>query len=176
MSSRRVNVPILVGGLALAVALVALLASGFGRDPHALPSMLESHPAPPFALVDLDGKPWDLASLRGRPVVLNFWSTWCQPCKLEHPLLQEAARATPEVVWLGVLYGDEPEKARRFLASGGSTYPTLVDPEGRVAIDYGVTGVPETFFVDADGVILRKVTGPLSGPALAELLGRMGVR
>jgi cytochrome c biogenesis protein CcmG, thiol:disulfide interchange protein DsbE len=158
---RRVNWAILGPGIALVAILVAILASGFGNDPHAVPSMLEGRGAPQFTTQTLDDAKVDLASLRGSPVVLNFWSTWCQPCRLEHPYLQAAARAFPDVKFFGVLYSDDPAKARRYLQQNDSAYPILLDPGGRMAIDYGVTGVPETFFIDKEGRIRHKFNGPL---------------
>jgi cytochrome c biogenesis protein CcmG/thiol:disulfide interchange protein DsbE len=167
----QVNWKMLGVGLALVAGLVALFASGFGKDPRAIPSMLEGRPATLFAVEDLDGAPVSLEALRGTPVILNFWSTWCQPCKIEHPFLQDAARAFPDVKFYGVLYGDEPQKARRFLQQQGSAYPILVDPGGRMAIDYGVTGVPETFFIDRNGVIAAKFSGPVPPDELQRLIG-----
>jgi cytochrome c biogenesis protein CcmG/thiol:disulfide interchange protein DsbE len=169
----RVNWPALVGGSLVVALLIALFASGFGKDPHRIPSVLVGRAAPPFALTTLDGAPVSTEQLRGRPVIVNFWSTWCQPCKLEHPYLQDAARAFPDVVFLGVLYGDEPEKARRYLRQVGSAYPTVADPGGRMAIDYGVTGVPETFFITADGTILEKVNGAVPPDLLQSLVARL---
>jgi cytochrome c biogenesis protein CcmG/thiol:disulfide interchange protein DsbE len=166
----RVNGVVLALGLVIVVPLVALLGSGFGNDPRAVPSVLVGKPAPGFTLRDLNGTPVSLEALRGRPVVLNFWSTWCQPCRLEHPLLQDAARAWPDVAFLGVVYNDEAEKCRRYLDKAGSAYPALIDPDGRVAIDYGVAGVPETFIVAPDGTIAHKHVGPLHGAQLRAYL------
>lgn len=165
--------PILVAGVAVVVGLVVLLNSGFGKDPHAVPSMLEGRPAVAFDLEDLDGRPVSLAGLRGTPLILNFWSTWCQPCKIEHPYFQDAARAFPGVRFFGMLYGDEPEKARRFLQQSHAAYPTLFDPKDRVAIDYGVTGVPETFFIDRQGIIVKKVSGVVPPDLLQEMIERL---
>ncbi len=175
MTARRgVNMGVLVGGLAVVLPLVWLLRSGFGNDPHAVPSVLEHKPAPEFKLVDLQGKTWQLDELRGKPVVLNFWSTWCLPCKQEFPLFQQAALAYPDVQFLGVLYNDDPAKAVSYLQRQGSTFDHLLDPDGRVAIDYGVAGVPETYFIDPKGVIVHKQIGPLSGPAMQSLLALAG--
>ena len=157
-------------GFLLIVPILAILASGFGNDPRAVPSVLESKPAPTFSLVDLDGQTISLDGLRGQPLVLNFWSTWCLPCKQEHPMLQQAQRDNPDVRFLGVLYSDKPEKARAYLKKVGAAYPTLVDDGNRVSIDYGVAGVPETFFVSRSGEVVAKWTGPLSWPALQEKL------
>lgn len=169
----RVNWPVLAVGLALVGLLVAILASGFGKDPREIKSVMVSRPAPDFALETLDGEPVSLASLRGTPIVLNFWSTWCGPCKIEHPLLQEAARAYPEVKFLGLLYSDDADKARRFLQQQGFAYPTLADPTNRAAIAYGVTGVPETYFIDRQGTILFKVAAPVTADMLAEWIPKI---
>lgn len=171
MRRGAVNWKILLGGLILIAPLLWVLYSGFGKDPHALPSTMEGRPAPAFALVDLDGASVSLESLRGRPVVLNFWATWCAPCAVEHPVLLEGARAyAGDVAFYGVLYGDKAEAARTFLAARGAAYPTLVDEDQSTAIDYGVAGVPETFFIDKEGKIAKKVSGPLSMATLVQTL------
>jgi len=172
----RVKWPILLVGLVLIVGLVMVLASGFGKNPNALPDARTGDRAPAFALGDLDGERWTLEELSGRPVVLNFWATWCGPCKLEHPLLLSAARAYPDVVFLGVVYSDEPGKARRYLDEQGSAYPHLVDPDGRVALDYGVGGVPETYFIDRSGMIVQKVAAPLVPQVIRPALDRIRAR
>ncbi len=175
-SKPRVNAWVLVLGLLLVLPLVALLASGFGTNPNAIRSQLVEREAPDFALVDLDGTPVQLSALRGSPVVLNFWSTWCGPCKYEHPMLLQAARANPDVRFFGVIYQDETPKIRRYLALEGSAYPHLEDPGGRVAIDYGVTGVPESFFIDRHGMVVHKQNGPLDPTVLSAWLGALRSR
>lgn len=172
-SARRVNLPVLVAGLGLIVPMIGLFAISFGNDPNARPSALVGTHATDFAMVDLDGNSVSLSSLAGKPVVLNFWSTWCGPCKYEHPVLQQAAKANPDVAFYGVIYSDDPQKARMYLQRAGSTYPNLVDADNRVAIDYGVTGVPETFFIDRQGTIVYKFVGPLEPQALGQLLARV---
>ena len=159
-------------GMAGVLPLVGILFAGLGKDPKGVSNALEGTPAPAFSLNTLDGEPVALAGLAGRPVVLNFWSTWCQPCLLEHPHLQQASRvySSRGVVFLGVLYNDEAQKARPFLKRNGSIFPTLVDPSQRVAIDYGVAGVPETFIISGDGQIARKFSGPVSYQMLVESL------
>lgn len=170
---RRVNWFVLGAGLALVVPLVALFAASFGNNPREVPFVLLDEPAPQFQLVDLDGERWTLADLAGEPVVLNFWSTWCGPCKEEHPILQEAARRYPDVHFLGVIYSDEPDKCRRYLDQVGTTYDHLVDPGGRIAIDYGVAGVPETYFIDRSGTIRYKHAGAVSAPLLIDKLAQI---
>jgi len=167
------NWKVLVAGLVPIAALVGVLASGFGKDPHALPSMLDGKPAPAFELENLDGSgPVTLESLKGSPVVINFWATWCRPCAQEHPHLLEAARryGPRGVKFVGILYGDTPEKAKPYLKRHGSGYPTLLDPGQRCAIDYGVGGVPETFILSRDGVVVRKHAGPMHLDDLSEAL------
>lgn len=170
MTTRRVNMPVLVAGLALIVPMIVLFAISFGNNPNARPSALVGTRATDFSLVDLDGNAVSLGELAGKPVVLNFWSTWCGPCKFEHPVLQQAAKANPDVAFYGVIYSDDPQKARMYLQRAGTTYPHLVDTDNRVAIDYGVTGVPESFFIDRQGTIVYKFVGPLEPQQLAQLL------
>ncbi len=169
----RVNWGVLGLGLTLVAGLVGIMATGFGNDPRAVPNVLEGKPAPSFTLADLDGRTWTLDELRGRPIVLNFWSTWCGPCKQEHPVLLDGAARYDDVVFLGVIYADSVEASRRYLARAGSAYAHLIDPDGAVAVDYGVAGVPETYFIGADGVIAHKQVGPVSPGLLAGLVGRL---
>jgi cytochrome c biogenesis protein CcmG/thiol:disulfide interchange protein DsbE len=175
MSERTVNVPLLAGGLLTIFAIVALLSVGFTLDPTKLEDRVTGRPAPGFTLVDLDGKTTTLADHAGKPVVINFWSTWCLPCKQEHPVLLEAAERYPDVKFFGVLYNDHPKKASKYLNEVGSNYPHLIDPNSRTAIDYAVTGVPETYFIDREGRIVEKVPWPLGRrdlyPRLEALLG-----
>ncbi len=168
------NRTILVVGLIIVVPLLVFLAIGFKFDPRTIESPLVGKPAPAFSRVDLDGQPVDLASLAGQPVVINFWATWCQPCVVEHPMLIEAARRYEgRVHFLGIVYQDEPALIRRFLASRGEWGRSLLDPGSEVAIAYGVYGAPETFVIDADGVVYRKLTGLLSWSALTGALDEL---
>ena len=170
MSRTGPNVPLLLGGLAFTIGFVVLLGVGFLFNPFALPDNMTGRPAPDFRLTDLDGNEVQLSDHLGRPVVLNFWSTWCIPCKQEHPVLLEAAKLYPEVTFLGVVYLDQPGPIRNYLKRAGSAYPHLIDPGSRVAIDYGVTGVPESFFIDRKGVIQNKVAFPVSASFLGTQL------
>ena len=160
---------------ALVVApFLILLASRFGHDPHALPSVLVGKAAPPFVLTKLDGTPLDSQSLRGKPAVLNFWSTWCVPCKIEHEVLQEGARIYGDrVQFLGVVYQDTAEAARAYLRTVTNRYPHVVDPKGQVAIEHGVSGVPESYFVNAEGTIVHKQVGVVTPDILHSQLGAM---
>lgn len=166
------NWRVLAAGAVVVVPLVAVLASGFGKDPHALPNVMQGQRAPDFAGLTLGGERVSLEALRGETVVLNFWASWCVPCVSEHPELLRAAQvyAPQGVVFLGVIYDDTPEGAQQFLRRYGSGYDHLLDPEGRVSVDYGVAGVPETYVIAPDGTIRRKFVGPVSFPTLAEQL------
>ena len=160
----------------LIAGLVGVLLLNLGRDPHSIRSPLVGRPAPPFALAPVGGgAPVTSESLRGRPLVLNFWATWCAPCLEEHETLQRAgASLGGDVQFLGVVYEDEEDRVKAFQQRYGSTYPSLLDPDGKAAIAYGVAGVPETYFVDADGVIRAKYAFPLNAETLAENLKKVG--
>ena len=169
------NWRVLTVGAVVTVPLIALLSAGFGRDPKLISNELEGRKAPTFNLTTLDGDPFSLESARGMPVVVNFWSTWCQPCKIEHPVLMGAAESygPAGVQFVAVLYQDDASKARAFLNRSGSHWPTLEDPGGKTAIAYGVAGVPETFFIDKTGTIIRKVAGPVSQEVMVTTLEQM---
>jgi len=148
-----------------------LLLSGFGRDPREIASPILGRPAPEWSLTTLDGKALGTDALAGRPYVVNFWASWCIPaCVDEHPVLAAAhERYGDEVTIVGVLYQDDPGAAESFLARyGNAGYAHAVDERGALAIDYGVTGPPETFFVDADGIVRAKQFGPLTDALLAD--------
>lgn len=158
------NWRVLAIGALIVIPLLVVLAMGFGRDPRALPSTMEGKPAPPFVLETMDGdQEVALVDFRGKPVVVNFYASWCVPCAQEHPWLVRASKVYQPrgVVFLGVIYNDEVAKAKGFLRRYGEAYPSLVDPGARMAIDYGVAGVPETFVIDGQGNIVRKFTGPV---------------
>ncbi|HEX7171874.1 MAG TPA: redoxin family protein [Candidatus Limnocylindria bacterium] len=150
-----------------------LLFQGFGRDPRQVATPLIERPAPPWSLTTLDGDTLSSADLAGRPYVVNFWASWCIPaCVDEHPILAAAHEDHGNAVtFVGVLYQDAPDDARGFLdRHGDAGYAHLVDERGALAIDYGVTGPPETFFVDADGIVRGRQWGPLTEAAMAEQL------
>ncbi len=160
---------------ATAAPVIALFAWGLTRDPNNIPSPLPGREAPTFALQVFSpgqaelarpvGDTVRLADLRGKVVVLNFWASWCLACRDEHSTLSEVAQtyAGRPVQFLGVLYNDVPDKGRAWIAEmGGQSYPSVDDPGARVAIDYGLYGVPETFFLDANGRVAYKHTGPVS--------------
>lgn len=150
--------------LAIVLPTMALLFFGLTRDPRELPCALLGKPAPDFALQTLDGESVHLAALRGNPVILNFWSTWCGTCAAEHAVICQARDryAGQGVQLYSVLYSDTVENARGFLTRYGKAAPILLDHDLHTAIDYGVAGVPETFFIDRQGIVRYKHTGPLT--------------
>jgi len=165
VSRRRV----LVAGaiLAPAVAVLALLAYGFTREPRYIESPILGRQAPAFALSLFDGRTLRLDDLRGKVVFLNFWASWCPPCREEAPVLEATWQQMKgqDVVFVGVNTQDEEDRARAFLREFGITYPNGRDPGGRIAIDYGVWGLPEAYVIDPHGRITYKHIGTL-GPAL----------
>lgn len=148
-----------------------LLASGLGRDPRELPSELEGDPAPAFTLPRLDSEGTiDLSDLDGQVVVLNFWASWCVPCREEHPALAAAWGRYRErgVVFVGVVFEDGPESALVFAEELGTDWPLATDPSSRTAIAYGVFGIPETFVIARDGTIAAKRVGAVDYAWLTE--------
>ena len=123
--------------------------------------------APDFALADLDGNPVRLSDLRGRPVILNFWASWCGPCVEEFPMLRQAVadHVADEVAVVGIVVRDNSEAARRFMASMNATWPAVMDPGEQVANAYGIYGPPETFFIDANGIVRSRQIGQLGAAA-----------
>lgn len=166
------NRKVLIAGLVVAVPVLALLFLNLGRDPHRVRSPLVGKPAPSFALKEVGGdRVISLQSLQGKPVVVNFWATWCVPCYAEHRVLTSSAGALgSSVQFLGVAYQDSDENILRFLRQYGTAYPTVADEAGKTAIAYGVYGVPETFFVNPAGVIVAKHEGALTDETLRENL------
>jgi cytochrome c biogenesis protein CcmG/thiol:disulfide interchange protein DsbE len=160
------------------VPVVAVLFIGFGRDPSVIPSPLIGKPMPPFELATLDGASLRSEDLAGKPLVVNFWASWCPPCAEEHPVLLDLAqRYGDQVTIVGILYNDDAEGAARFLTRyGDGGWVDLLDPTGATAVDFGVTGPPETFFVDASGVVRGKQIGPVTSDLVAAQLAAMGVQ
>lgn len=165
-----------LGHLLLAATLPILLLSLLGlslltRLPAAPPAAIGST-APAFSLADLDGSPIHLRDLRGRPVIVNFWASWCGPCVEEFPLLRDATvrHAGHGLVVVGIVFGDRSEAARDFMERNGATWPAAMDPGGSVASAYGILGPPETFFIGRDGTIVARQMGPFSAASLEQKL------
>ncbi|MGH2447847.1 MAG: TlpA family protein disulfide reductase [Chloroflexota bacterium] len=146
----------------IAIPLIVLLATGFSHDPDVIASPLVGKPAPAFSLRDLSGRRVSLSSLRGRPVLVNFWASWCLSCKVEHPSLLAAWRKFGKhVAFVGIDYQDQASDARAYLRQHGGDWPILQDPGSVTAVNYGVSGVPESFLIDARGVVRYKFQGPI---------------
>lgn len=134
---------------------------------------LTSGPAPAFTLTSLDGEPVSLDELRGRPVAVHFWGSWCEQCRHGLPLLAQARQRHPELAVVGVLFRDDPDSARAEIESVGADWPSAVDPDGEVARSYGVDSAPALFFVARDGQISGLLVGPVSRPLLDRQLSRI---
>ncbi len=150
---------------AAALPVLALLAYGFRLNPRDIPSPLVDRPAASFVLTSFAGEPMSLEAHRGGVVVINFWASWCHPaCYEEAPVLERNWRAYRDrgVVVLGVDIQDKAEAAKKFIADFSLTFPNAPDPTGRVSVDYGVYGVPETFFIDGRGRIRAKHVGAVT--------------
>ncbi len=151
------------------VPLLFLLAYGFWTDPRFVPSPLIEKPAPPFALALFDGGNLSLDELRGKVVVVNFWASWCFPsCYEEAPVLEGTWRAYKDrkVVVVGVNVQDTEKAAREFMDQFQFTFPNGPDPGGKISIDYGVYGIPETFVLDTEGKIAYKHVGAVTADIL----------
>jgi len=169
-------------GLALPLLIFAMLAGLFwfalhSGDPSRLPSALVGKPVPPFTLPPIEeltgagAEGFELSELaKGEPTIVNVWASWCVPCHEEHPLLLELAKQ-PGVRLYGINYKDDPAAARRFLGRYGNPFQRVgADRSGRVAIDWGVYGVPETYVITGDGKIAYRHVGPLTEEAIQQKL------
>jgi cytochrome c biogenesis protein CcmG/thiol:disulfide interchange protein DsbE len=156
--------------LALFFVLVGFLAVGLHLDPREVPSPLIGKPAPEFALPQLDAPAQTIrrADMLGKVWMLNVWASWCDACRDEHPYLVEFAK-TRAVPIYGLDYKDQREPAQAWLAQRGNPYDaSLFDADGRVGIDFGVYGVPETFVIDKQGVVRFKQIGALTPEVLRD--------
>lgn len=152
-----------------ALGFLGLLGFGLTRDVQKLPSAIVGSEAPGFRSETLSGDSLSLVDLQGDVVVMNFWASWCIPCRTEHRTLVRAEReyADGSARIVGVVYQDSRAAARRFMSRMGGGWPSITDPGGRIAIDYGVYGVPETFFLTRDGRVAKKHIGPLTWESLS---------
>jgi cytochrome c biogenesis protein CcmG/thiol:disulfide interchange protein DsbE len=156
--------------LGIFLVLVVFLGIGLGLNPREIPSPLIDKPAPAFELVQLHepGKSLTTQDMQGKVWLLNVWASWCVSCREEHPVLVELAK-TRVVPIVGLNYKDQRPEALRWLQQFGDPYVmSIVDGDGRVGINFGVYGVPETFVIDKTGVIRYKQIGPVTPKALQE--------
>jgi cytochrome c biogenesis protein CcmG/thiol:disulfide interchange protein DsbE len=150
-----------------------------GHDIHELPSAMIEKPAPAFDIAGLgNDQPLALDTLKGRPFVINFFASWCVPCRIEHPLLMRLA-AEDHLPLYGIAYKDKPDDSSHLLATFGDPYRQVgVDRDGHVGLDFGVYGVPETYVIDSTGRIRRRFVGPLTAETvdkeLLPLLKQLG--
>jgi cytochrome c biogenesis protein CcmG/thiol:disulfide interchange protein DsbE len=151
----------LVITVSIIAPLLTLLAYGFMRDSRYIRSPLIAKAAAPFTITLFDGRQITLESLKGKAVFLNFWASWCPPCRAEARDLEAAWRKVKDqdVVYIGIALQDTEENARAFLKEFDITYPNGRDEGGRISVDYGVWGIPESFFIDPQGRITYKHTG-----------------
>jgi cytochrome c biogenesis protein CcmG/thiol:disulfide interchange protein DsbE len=160
--------PVWVATGAVALVVIALLGYSLVTGPSA--ALQVGQAAPEFQLTTFDGDTVSLGGLRGQVVVLNFFASWCNPCRQEAPDLQEAWREYEGrgVQFLGIAYKDAASKAQAFLAEFDATYPSALDPGSRVSRAYGVTGVPETYVIDQEGLLVRHVLGAVTAAQLRQ--------
>lgn len=156
MPTRRLIIALLI-----IAPILALLAYGFKRDAKYIKSPLLAKPATPFSVTLFDGNKMSLEDLRGKAVFLNFWASWCTPCRDEARDLEAAWQKVKDknMVFLGVAVQDSDQASRDFLKEFNITYPNGRDESGKIAVDYGTWGIPESFFIDTQGRITYKHVG-----------------
>ena len=144
--------------LLLALALIACQQSPDSIGPKAE----IGQPAPDFVLQDTTGKSWNLSELKDKVVFVNFWATWCPPCREEMPSMEQLHKnlASEGFQMLAILYEDDPGEAAALVNGYGYTFPVLIDPDGKTVKAYGLTGIPETFIVNTEGILVEKFIGP----------------
>lgn len=151
----------LVFTIVIILPILWLLAFGFTRDSRYIKSPLVATQAAPFTVTLFDGRTVSLNDLRGKAVFLNFWASWCLPCRAEAKDLEMAWQKLKDqnMIFIGIALQDTDENSRAFLKEFNVTYPNGIDPSGKIAIDYGVWGIPESFFIDPQGRITYKHVG-----------------
>jgi cytochrome c biogenesis protein CcmG/thiol:disulfide interchange protein DsbE len=161
--------------LVVGAALVAVLATRPPATATEVDTPLVGQAAPPINGTTLAGAPFRLSALRGRWVIVNFFASWCPPCQQEQPELVAFAyahRSPGDTALVGVVFDDSASTARGFMRSTGASWPGVVDPGGQIALDYGVRGPPETFFVSPKGTVVAHFDGPMTNASLDYWLAR----
>ena len=161
----------MIKSLIITTLFMTMLVTGCGQNSQVA---AVGKPAPDFTLVDTKGQTWKLSDLKGQVVFVNFWATWCPPCREEMPSMQRLYSSLPtnKFKMLAILNNDDPALADNLAAKFGVTFPILVDPKGLTAKAYGLTGVPETFIVDKKGVLQEKFLGAVQwdAPTASQML------
>jgi cytochrome c biogenesis protein CcmG, thiol:disulfide interchange protein DsbE len=158
--------------LVLFVIMAVFLALGLNLNPKDIPSPLVDKPAPTFLADKLNGGGQKLspADLKGKVWMFNVWASWCVSCRQEHPVLNQFAQQQ-SITIIGLNYKDKPEDAQKWLSALGNPYnDSVIDRDGRIGLDWGVYGVPETFIVDKQGIVRYKHTGPVTEEDLQQKL------
>jgi cytochrome c biogenesis protein CcmG, thiol:disulfide interchange protein DsbE len=174
-SKKRRTIATLIFFTALNIVLVAVLWVRLTNAQHIISGAatvpLVGHAAPDFTITpwgDSSGQAIHLAALKGKPVILNFWASWCTPCNEEMPRFQSTWQRyqADGVVFIGIDYQDQQQEALQFLQKYQVTYPAGPDTSGSISVDYGVSNVPSTVFIDRSGVVARKILGPVDAATL----------
>jgi cytochrome c biogenesis protein CcmG/thiol:disulfide interchange protein DsbE len=173
MKGFSLTVKLLVFG-AIVLLLSLLGYAVFGNKVFSKPSPLIGREATDFMLELFSGDKLKLSDLRGKAVLLNFWASWCIPCRDEAPTLEGSWKRykDKQVVFIGIDVWDDKDSALGYLNQFGGGYVNGIDPKGEIAVDYGVSGVPETYFIDASGKVVDKYTGPLTEDMIDHFLGK----
>ncbi len=163
----------------VAIGIGILFAVNLGGDPTKPSSALVHQPAPEFKLTAFDGTSIDLATFKGKVVLVNFWNDWCAPCQQETPSMVALAKAhanDPEFVMVGIVHDPESHSAAtEYARKSGMTYPLAFDPSDETGLNYGVTGQPETFLVNKAGIVADWISGPIDPNRMqAEILALEG--
>ena len=158
--------------LGTVIGITVMFFFGLGRDPRYIPSPLVGKEAPQFETVTLTGEPWTSEELQGKVALVTFWATWCTTCTADEPQFMALHRkfgSRDDFAIVGVVTQDTAEKAQRYLRGRGQRpYLNLFDESGHLAIDFGVYGVPESYLIDKEGNIVRKMAGPIPLSILME--------
>lgn len=158
---------------AVTLGLVAVLATSTSATSRATESPLIGKQVPTVSGTTIDGATFDLATLRGRWVLINFFATWCVPCREEHPELvrfDDHHRTIGDARVVGIVFDDDPDAIRAFRRDEGGTWPMVEDPQGQIAVSFGVARVPESFLVAPDGTVVAKLSGGVRETQLERLL------